>query len=705
MNLPNRPIHLFFPLLFFFLIAFWAVQLTFADGSFNLDGVIENEYGATRSLDGTGNDDSNGDSEICAVPDANRGNLMEFHAYNEPQQNEWYFSFVTDSSQPLDDTSGSFFGKGAGTTVNYLIGIDVGCNGGAAGDMNAGTPWRRFFSWQGATYNAGNPGVDYFLPMFPTGANSMQGQLYAMSASSKTLLVPNIPITSRTVDFRRHLELNLDGALSGMPADLLTNNQLCLAIISTENSDGSDFNGGKVIDELGESSAVTGCNLSYRLDGQGGNGPMPVKVATSPVCESGGRPILGLSGTRQCTSLPARTTILAVDSGLSCEMGNIGVDIDGDIESPYTLLTESGFAAPYQGGQSTASDFTGESSARQFWNGAAMQNYGGNADITNVHTQTDGFFLYLDVSGSGLTAFGGLGQMFGQPSDEANLFIALDLPGIDSNTNSGEKGGSPENYAPPDDTNDLDTSRHPGNRPINFRGWDPDYIIEMIWAGDDNSMGNAVLWDWDGATWQNVGSFTTVESAGSSPSGSVPFNTSFHSDSNPPTATNLYFGRQPTSYEFAIPWAALGGKPAINDFVRIALHTTSNGDGWDINDQAPGIGQGANGLGSHERVGDLANENDNESDAAATGNDQTPYVGRTHGQAGRAPGSDEAIADSDTIEAYFVFTLDPETYSCTPTHIALQQLQLSPNRSRLATLALITLLLLGLSWLIAFKSK
>ncbi|MCX7707124.1 MAG: hypothetical protein N2204_03860, partial [Anaerolineae bacterium] len=215
------------------------------------DDIINNEYGATRSIDGAGNDDPNGDSEVCPIGDGNRGNLMELHAYNRPTTNEWFFAFVVDSSQPLNDTSGNFFGKPATMQVNYILGIDVGCNGGPAGDMNANTPWRRFFSWQGATFAGGNPGVDYFVAMYPTGASTMNAQLYSMSGSTKTLLVSDFPVTSRVVDYRRHVEFSLSSSLSGLPADLKTNSQLCLALLTTENTDGSPFNGGKVIDDLG----------------------------------------------------------------------------------------------------------------------------------------------------------------------------------------------------------------------------------------------------------------------------------------------------------------------------------------------------------------------------------------------------------------------------------------------------------------------
>lgn len=651
------------------------------------DNIINNGYGATRSIDGAGNDDPNGDSEVCPIDDANRGNLMELHAYFaaiDPPFEAWQFAFVVDSSQPLNDTSGSFFGKAGDQTVTYILGIDVGCDGGPAGDMNAtgiGGPWTRFFSWQGVTFGGGNAGVDYFIGMYPTGADTMNAQLYSMSGSTKTLLVSSIGVDTRVVDYRRHIEFYIENE-PGVPADLKTNSPICLALVSTENTDDRDGNpatldGGRVIDDLGDGGSVTGCDTRYRLDGTGGNGPMPVKIDTQQNCQDSGRPLPGGSATRQCTSLPARQTVNALDSGNLCLGSPVGVTVDGVVDTGYTLLTEARFAGPYQGGDTAASDFGGESSAYSYWDGSAMQTYPGfgNADVRYVHARTDGYFLYTNVSGPGLNAFGGLGQMAGQPPDNANLFIAIDIPSIVSGTDRGDHGGGPESYTPPDAPAGDDLPNHPDNRPINFRGWDPDYIVELIWAGDDGTAGNAQLWDWDGSNWVVVGSFKTVETTGSSPNGVVPFNTSWHAGINPPTASSLYFGRQPGSFEFAIPWVALGVTPGsphpiADQDLRMGVYTARNDDGWDTNDQAPGIGQGANGLGSHERLGDHPDENDNEDDSSATGNDLTPYVGRTHGQSGRNPGSDNTSGDSDTIEEYFIFRIDPNLSECTPNAVA-----------------------------------
>ena len=331
-----------------------------ADGIFNDDNVIENEYGATRAIDGGGNDAANGDSEICPVPDANRGNLMELHAYNAAPNNEWYVAFVVDSSHPLNDTAGNFFGKAADTTVNYILGIDAGCNGGPAGDMNAGTPWKRFFSWQGAKVNGANPGVDYFVAMYPTGADTMNAQLYSMSGGTKTQLVTDFPVDSRVVDFRRHVEFSLANSLNGLPADLKTNSQLCLALVTTENTDTINGNGGRVLDDLGNGGSVAGCDLRYRLDGTGGNGPMPVKIDTQQVCQASGRPSPAGSATRQCTSNPARTVVNAIDtgqtywywledvslSGTTTLHGPVSVDFVGPTAVTLASVSASPAAAP-----------------------------------------------------------------------------------------------------------------------------------------------------------------------------------------------------------------------------------------------------------------------------------------------------------------------------------------------------------------------
>ena len=99
----------------------------FADGL--LDGRIGEPYGSTRAID-SGNDVA-GDGE-CANT-AGRGNLMDFFAMSVPgataTNDPWYFSFTVDSSQALNDTAGSFFGMPASTKVNYMIGIEVACDG------------------------------------------------------------------------------------------------------------------------------------------------------------------------------------------------------------------------------------------------------------------------------------------------------------------------------------------------------------------------------------------------------------------------------------------------------------------------------------------------------------------------------------------------------------------------------------------------
>ena len=639
-----------------------------ADGV--LDGVIGSEYGATRAIDGAGNDAANGDSESCPVADGNRGNLMELHATNKPGNDEWYFAFVVDSSQALNSTTGNFFGKGDSMTVNYMLGIDVGCNGGPAGDMNSGS-WKRFFSWQGAKYNNANPGVDYFIPMYPTGADALNAALWSMSGATKTLLQADIPVTTRVVDYRRHVELRLDPALAGVPADLKTNSQLCLALMTTENSDNVNGNGGRVLDDLGEAGSVTGCDLSYRLDGAGGNGPMPVKVATQPACQANGRPLPGGSATRQCTSFPARTTVTALDSSRRLRDRPTGRQHRWQHRGQLRAAHRGGLRRPLPGRR------RGALRLRRRVRGLQLLDRQRHDHLHELRqrryprrSRTDRRALPL-------------------PQRQRPRPDRVRRPGPDGGPAGrlgqslpGARPGQRRQHHRPRGPRRRAGGLHPAGRRRRGCGQPPRrpaHQLPRLGARfhHRDGLGRVMTarrqaqrcgrWNNGSDTWDLTApfQFTTVETTVSSPSGVLPFNTAYYAAPNqPPTATALVFGREPTSYEFAIPWDALGGKPPLATQIRLGAYTGYNPDGWDANDQAPGIGQGANGLGSHERIGDLADENDNEADAGAAGNDRTPYVGRTHGQNLRAPGSDNTAGDSDTIEAYFVFTQDPAMYNC-----------------------------------------
>jgi hypothetical protein len=320
-------------------------QVTKADGSFNLDGVIENQYGSTRSIDGRGNDASDGDSAVCDS-DANRGNLMDFNAYSDDvdnstattTDNEWWFAWTIDSSHALDVTgAGDFFGIDQTNQVNYLVGIDVGCNGGTLGDMNAAAPYQRFFSWKN---NTGGLGVDYFLALNPTGADTLNAGLYD---ATKTNIVPHgdIPVTTRVVDLRRQIEVQLKDTVGGdtMPAALKNNDNLCLLLVSTQNA-----NSGFVYDAVGKGGDAYSCQAGYRQIGN--TNTLPDYVDTAQNCLLDSRPRMGVPGTRYCTSNATRQVLNTINAD-TCS-GN-GVVVDGDVDAgKYTLLSEAAYAGAVQ---------------------------------------------------------------------------------------------------------------------------------------------------------------------------------------------------------------------------------------------------------------------------------------------------------------------------------------------------------------------
>jgi hypothetical protein len=130
-------------------------------------------------------------------------------------------------------------------------------------------------------------------------------------------------------------------------------------------------------------------------------------------------------------------------------------------------------------------------------------------------------------------------------------------------------------------------------------------------------------------------------------------------------ASGLYYGREYQQYEFAIPWSRLGGRPALDERVRIGVYTTGdenvgglNRSNWDVYDQAPGIGQGCNGLASHERIGD--DPFDNDSRLAPFNSDATPYVGRTDGYDG-LPNFWQTATTNTTRHSAGTTTLLPRT--------------------------------------------
>lgn len=587
-----------------------------------IDGRIGEAYGSTRAMD-AGNDVT-GDAE-CAGS-AGRGNLMDFFAMSVPgstgsTNDPWFFSWTVDSSFPLTDTTGNFFGNAGSNRVNYLLGIEVNCDGAPRLEMwQDGQAWEREFAWN----------VDYFIAMFATGTNTMEAQLWRNDGgNSRSFVVGGIAVTSQVVGFRRQFEFALP-SVSPVPEVLRNNSSLCLYLLSVQDVEGS----GKVLDGVGLLNHNINCQgPAFDLSSLGA-----VFINTDAHGKMGGRPTDPGVNNRQSLSYPNRADIASV-SGQTCEPP-FGISIDGQIDSAYTLLTEASFATPYAGGAANQSDFVGESSARTYTHmtNTIVLPGGQHGDIANLYTYADTNYLYVMVTGP--TALG-----WELEPDLFNLFVAIDVPGKISNTDTGSTG----DLAP-------GAANAPANRLVNFKGWDPDYVVELVWRGVNagvDTPGN--MYAANGSNgWNTTGTFLyqNIPNTAASPVG-------------------LYYSRTFPQYEFAIPWSALGrsSPPLTNETIRLGAYTTgdenvqSAGESrWDIADQSPGIGQGCSGEGCHERVGDDAFDDDA---LTSTGlGDRTPFVGRTYGAPGYAPATDSSTNDVDTIEEYFAFHV--AVANCTP---------------------------------------
>jgi hypothetical protein len=635
-----------------------------ADGT--ADGAIGPEYGSTRSMDVWGNGRADGDSFAC-MDDANRGNLMDLNAYNDEADNKWYLSWVVDSSAGLQNPEGAFFDNPATYETNYILGIDVGCDGGTDLDMNAGTPWKRYFRWT----------VDYFVATYPNADTTMAAQLY--NAASKTQVGSNMAVSSTVVDFRRHLELKLDTA--NLPAGLAANSQLCLMMVSTYNTDddtGHDGNGGRIIDAIGSvdytdgarSLEPHGCNHDYRNYGAATAGDADGKpygsfVGTGQFCLDSGRPTDSpASPTRQCTSLPARSTVSALVDGV-CQQDFEGVVIDGPVDTgKYTFLSEFRFAGPYGngvsatapfyyglGGDPARSDYTPESAASQYYTGANYSSRllqtipnGRSADLTYVNTRTDKCFLYLQSEG--VTAIS-------PQADYADLFLAIDRPGIVSTRVEGSFADSAGADAP-------------ASKRVNFRGWNPDYAVRVQWF-DGAGQGNADLYQSD---WTLIGSKAPAVK-----------NTSDYNYVDCPTlnfANDFHWMSDGGGkFEVAVPWTLVGGLPNTAEQIKIGVYATYNDDNYDAFDQAPGLGEGCHGAGCQEMIGDEPHD----TDTGAATSDGVPYSGRHFGDNDDKPASDP-WSDIDTIEEYFVFTPSPNLITCNPLAVTLAAFEAEAQADR-----------------------
>jgi len=330
--------------------------------------------------------------------------------------------------------------------------------------MAAEGPWSRGFDWE----------VDYFVAIYATGPDTMAGQLWRNDGDEVSRsVIDDVLVVTTTIGFRRQIEIVLPDD-EGVPEELRNNSQISVMVLSVE-----DFEG----EEAGVYDWIGGAG-----DGECSDYPeftAEEMICTGPNSKEVGRPTDAGVNSLQSLSLARKDTVLEITSELDCEdVLEEPMFIDGEIDAGrYTHLVEALYAAPYAGGSAENSDFIGESSASTYFNsgGSGLSTYstGGDADIRQVRIATDPNYLSIIVEGP--TALGWLNE-----ADRANVYIAIDVPVKQSNTDIGEACD--------------DEANAPSGRMVNFKGWDPDYVVELIWQG------SAVLWESDG-----VGGWTEVK--------------------------------------------------------------------------------------------------------------------------------------------------------------------------------------------------
>ena len=602
-------------------------------------------YGSTRSIDA--------DNDAACTDTQDRGDLIDFHAFSTPASNgsRWFFAFVVDSDVPLNDGNGI-------DQPNYFIILDDPNSAGANGADDIPF-WSNSSPYAaGWTRNMRTPGT-HFVACYASGADTLSCDLYDNTKQPVSGVGP-WTVTTATLGGRRTVELALPD-VTAVPGYLRNNSAINTLLVSTYNSD----NWGNPIDAAGAGVTLSCHNNARELNGGGRDFAASEMIATAANCKTGGRPTDAGANDRQCLSFPARTAATPLNDIAACTAETAGLLVDGSAGTRYyTLLSEAGFAGPYQGGDAAHSDFQGESASYQrCWGSDRPTQCDGSiqADIVDLYARGDAYFLYLVVAGQ-------LGSIASGNDDKANLFIALDLPDVTSGSGEAVTVGAPGS---------AEFANAPGGHPVNFHGWDVDRVVEIVWYGDTASGNNtnaARLWRYTGSrAWAST-DMTTV--AG--------FDTATHTNQSPPAnATgNLYYGRAANTFEVAIPWAALGYtawtagsgsnpptcasglcRPALDGVIRVGSYTTYNDADYDVYDQAPGIGQGCNGLGCHERLGDeWEDTDDNRSGGEADG---SPYSGKTRNSYD-VSSSDAGGLDVDTIESYFQLSLAPKDRDCAP---------------------------------------
>jgi hypothetical protein len=643
---PRRTLVWFLSLLCLLGLAAGALPLSpaAADGTLgDTPNPIGAPYGSTRAIDA--------DNDATCADTQDRGDLLDFHAFSATgAQNgsRWFFAFVVDSDVALN--SGNAIDQ-----PNYFVILDDPSSAGANNNDNIPF-WSNASPYSaGWTRNMRTPGT-HFVACYANGADTLVCDLYD-NHKQEVANVDAWTVTTMTLGGRRYVELALPDD-ADVPAYLRNNSAINTLVISTYNSNSH----GNPIDAVGASVALN-CHNNAKTGGDGRTFTAAEMIATAANCKAGGRPTDVGTNDRQCLSLPARTTTTVLNDITECTAANAGVIVNGTATNDrYTLLTEAGFAGPYQGGDTTQSDFQGESASYQrCWgsNQPTECDQSVRADLVNVYARGDAYFLYLVAAGE-------LDSIASNDDDKANLFIALDLPDVNSGSAEAATVGAP---------NSAEFPNAPGGRSVNFHGWDVDRVVEIIWFGGiSGSTDAAKLWRYTGGrAWAST-DMTTV--AG--------FDTATHTNASPPSnvTANLYYGRATDTFEVAIPWAALGYtawtagsgsnpptcsvglcRPALSGVIRAGAYTSYNDASYDVYDQAPGIGQGSNGLGSHERIGDEWEDTDDDRSGGEA--DRSPYSGETRNTYD-VSSSDAAGLDVDTIESYFQLTLASKDRECIP---------------------------------------
>jgi hypothetical protein len=567
-----------------------------------------------------------------------------------------------------------------------LFFIDTGTLGSPTLDLTTAGNWQRDIKIP----------ADFFVGCYASGTQQVTCGLFN---NARTQIGSDWNETVVLVEgVRQQMEVHIPSAQSGSISGLTDNTQVRVAATTFYNT-----NSGRLMDinAFWNPGITSGSADSYTASGScwGSTADFTGNAATTMItsqlnCNSSSAPTSGATNNRQCISFPARTTTTTISSVNACSGVISGVTLNGNTSSEtYTLLDESRYAGPYMGGSNTNSDFSGESGARQYWNGSLTETnptHSGGADVEDISVRMDAYFLHVHVRGDNLHIFGGGSG----GADRANLFIPIDVPILTSNTAVTTSTGSGE------------TANAPSSRRVNFKGWDVDCVIELIW----HDQAQLICSNTSGV-WQTPTTITLAQG--------VDLNTLFTADV-PPTATSARFGRAVDNYEFSIPWAALGYTAWTNDGiansrstcsgtcappggsnVRVGAYTTADsntsGDDWDIFDQAPGIGQGCSGMGCHERVGDEQGDTDVSGHTIGGGEfDSSMYSGKTYNSTDTS-GSDRN-GDIDTIQSYFQFQRTTIPNVCSPTAIELANPKPELAISSLNLLVVALLLgLLGLS--------